>query len=94
MWTTSSATHHAAHTACLATGSDRQLAALQRMAAFSAAVRGHALATWQIGDHSALARCVLCDAELCVYSPVLQPEMDGSALEHFCGQPVDVENAA
>jgi len=70
----------------MTTGLVHQLAALQRIAAFSAAVRGHELGEWQTGEGFALARCTRCGAELRVYYPALQPEMDGPALGHACGQ--------
>jgi hypothetical protein len=61
-----------------------QFAALHRIALFSAAVRGHKLGDWCTGEGSAQASCVLCGAELRVYFPVVQPEMDGPALEQEC----------
>jgi len=61
-----------------------QLAALQRIAVFSAAVRGHELGEWHTGEDFALASCVRCGAALRVYFPALQPEMDGPALERAC----------
>jgi hypothetical protein len=61
-----------------------QLAGLHRIAWFSAAVRGHKLGEWRTGEGVGLASCVLCGAELSVYFPVIQPEMDGPALEKEC----------
>ena len=61
-----------------------QLAALQRMAAFSAKVRGHELGEWQAGDGTASASCLRCGAGLRVYYSVLQPDMDGAALHCLC----------
>jgi hypothetical protein len=71
-----------------------QLAALQRIAAFSAAVRGHELEGWRTGEESALASCIRCGAEVRVYFPALQPEMDGPAYEHLCGKRVVAGRAA
>jgi hypothetical protein len=73
----------------MANGSTSELAVLQHIAAFSAAVRGHELGAWEAGDHSAVACCVRCGAAVRVYFPAVQPEMDGPALEQLCG-----ENAA
>jgi len=61
-----------------------QLAALRRIALFSAALRGHKVGGWRIGESFAEASCVQCGAGLRVYFPVIQPEMDGSALEREC----------
>jgi hypothetical protein len=72
----------------------RQLAALQRIAAFSAEVRGHRLGEWQTGEGCALANCIQCGAELRVYFPALQPEIDGPALDGECGQRVVAVEAA
>jgi len=61
-----------------------QLAAAQRIAAFSATLRGHELGEWRTGAGVARASCTHCGAELRVYFPALQPEMDGPALEDAC----------
>jgi len=63
-----------------------QLAALKHIAGFSAAVRGHELGEWRTGERSALATCIRCGADVRVYFPALQPEMDGPSLEHLCGR--------
>ena len=68
----------------MTTGIAGQLNALQRIAAFTAAVRGHELGAWQVSEDRAIACCVRCGAALRVYFPVLQPEMDGQALEGLC----------
>ena len=78
----------------MANESARQLAPLQRIAVFSAKVRGHVLGDWHAGDSSAVASCVRCGAALRVYFPVIQPEMDGPALEQLCGERVEGERAA
>jgi hypothetical protein len=62
----------------------RQLAALQRIAKFSASLRGHQLADWQTGEDFAQASCIQCGAALRVYFPALHPEMDGPALKRAC----------
>jgi hypothetical protein len=64
----------------------RQIAALQRIAAFSARVRGHDLGEWQTGEEFASASCIRCRAEVRVYYSPIQPEMDGAALNRQCGQ--------
>lgn len=61
-----------------------QLTALRRIAAFSAALRGHELGEWHTSDNFALASCIRCGAELRVYFPAIQPDMDGRALEQAC----------
>ena len=71
-----------------------QLAALQRIAAFSAALRGHGLGEWQTGEGFALAKCIQCGAELRVYFPALEPEMDGPALDHECARRAVAAEAA
>jgi len=63
-----------------------QLTALQRIAAFSAKVRGHELGEWYSGDGFASARCGRCGAELRVYFSPVQPEIDGAAIDRLCGQ--------
>jgi hypothetical protein len=66
---------------------------LQRTAAFSAAVCGHALGEWRASGHFALASCIRCGAELRVYFPALQPEMEGSALDDLCGERAATQRA-
>ena len=63
-----------------------QLTALQRIAVFSARLRGHELATWTAGEACASARCIRCGAEVRVYLSLIQPEMDGAALDCLCGE--------
>jgi hypothetical protein len=58
---------------------------LQRIAAFSAKLRGHELVEWRAGEGFAQAACILCRAELRVYSSLAQPDMDGPALDGLCG---------
>jgi len=70
-----------------------QLAALKRIAEFSARLRGHELGEWHTGEGFAQASCIRCRAELRVYHSVIQPEMDGTALESLCSKG-DVERAA
>jgi hypothetical protein len=71
-----------------------QLAALQRIAAFSVALRGHELGLWNTGEDSALASCIRCGAAVRVYFPAFQPEMDGAALDRACDPRVVAERAA
>jgi hypothetical protein len=78
----------------MTTGTENQVAALQRIAAFSAAVRGHEVGSWRTGDGLATASCVHCGAELRVYFPAMQPAMDGPALDHVCKVRTAVGKAA
>ena len=66
--------------------------ALQRIAAFSAKLRGHELGEWHRSEGFAQATCVRCRAELVVYNSLVQPEMDGPVLDQQCG--VDLKSAA
>jgi hypothetical protein len=61
-----------------------QIAVLQRIAAFAAKVRGHALGKWRTGDGFAVASCIQCGREITVYCSVTGPEMDGEALACEC----------
>jgi hypothetical protein len=61
-----------------------QLAALQRIAIFSAKLRGHELGAWRNDDVLAFASCIHCGRELRVYCSPLQPDIDGSALKDPC----------
>lgn len=70
----------------------RQLEALERIAAFSAKVRGHQLTGWKRSRHSSTAACASCGRTLTVYRSLLQPEMQGDALESECEEPL--RNAA
>lgn len=67
---------------------------LQRIAAFSAQIRGHQLGEWRTGEGVMLVNCVRCRAELRVYHSVIQPEMDGAALDTHCGQKEAAHRAA
>jgi hypothetical protein len=78
----------------MTTGVADQLAALQPIAAFSAAMRGHGLGEWQTGEGFALAHCIQCSAELRVYFPALEPEMDGPALDYECAHHAVAAEAA
>jgi len=61
-----------------------QLAALQRIATYSARLRGHELGAWHTLAGCSLARCIRCHAELRVYFPAIQPEVAGPAIERPC----------
>ena len=61
-----------------------QLIALQRIAQFSAKVRGHELGPWRATEVSAQSNCTHCGEPLRVYVSLIQPEMDGAALEGEC----------
>jgi len=78
----------------MATEINRQVAALQRIAVFSAALRGHELGKWVTGEDFAQSGCIRCGAESRVYFPALQPEMYGSALEQECPANAVAELAA
>lgn len=61
-----------------------QLAALQRIADFSARLRGHEPGLWRASEDSAVANCIHCGRELRIYSSLMQPDIDGSILEDTC----------
>jgi len=65
-------------------GLARQLAALQRIAAFSATVRGHELGEWHTRKGCSSTHCIRCRAQLRVRFPAIQPEVDGTAVERLC----------
>ena len=71
-----------------------QFEILKRIATFSAGVRGHELGDWHESENGAKTSCRQCGAELRVYYPALQPEMDGPALDRLCGERPAVEQAA
>ena len=78
----------------MTTGMANQVATLQRIAVFSAAVRGHEVGGWQIEENSATATCLHCGAAVRVYFPALDPKMDGPAVEDTCGAEAVVGRAA
>jgi hypothetical protein len=59
---------------------DHQMTALQRIAEFSARVRGHQPNGWWTLEGSATSRCATCERSVGVYRSLAQPEMDGAAL--------------
>jgi hypothetical protein len=61
-----------------------QLAALERIAIFSARLRGHELGAWRNDEVLAFASCVHCGREVRVYCSPLQPDIDGLGLEDGC----------
>jgi hypothetical protein len=61
-----------------------QFQALARVAAFSAALRGHQLAGWLESVDSATAVCAECQSGVTVYRSLLEPTVDGLALEVDC----------
>jgi hypothetical protein len=61
-----------------------QLAALERIAIFSARLRGHEPGAWRNDEVLAFASCVHCGRELRVYCSPLQPDIDGLGLEDGC----------
>jgi hypothetical protein len=63
-----------------------QVAALQRIATFSAKLRGHELGEWQMGEGFATAGCVRCGQGIRVYWSLVQPEMEGPALDKPCNK--------
>ena len=58
---------------------------MQRMAVFSAKLRGHELGDMRAGNGFARATCIRCQAELRVYTSLFQPDMDGTVLDRLCG---------
>jgi len=67
-------------------GLSQQLEVLQRIAAFSAQLRSHQLAPWEIRDYSARTICSTCGREVTVYTSLLQPDIGGDALSEDCGE--------
>ena len=67
-------------------GLSQQLEVLQRIAAFSARLRGHQLAAWEVRDYSARAICSVCGREVAVYISLLEPDIGGDALSEDCGE--------
>jgi hypothetical protein len=61
-----------------------QLTALQRIAVFSAGLRGHELGEWRTGESLTLASCVHCGREVHAYCSPIQPDIDGPGLEGAC----------
>lgn len=62
-----------------------QIFAFDGIAGAAAKVRGHKLGDWRIQDGWAAATCIRCGRTLVVYyCPLLEPDMDGSALRHGC----------
>jgi hypothetical protein len=61
-----------------------QLTALQRIAVFSAKLRGHELGAWRTGKGLAVASCVHCGRELRAYCSPGEPDIEGSCLEDAC----------
>jgi|HubBroStandDraft_5_1064220.scaffolds.fasta_scaffold1498499_1 hypothetical protein len=61
-----------------------QFDSLERIAAFAAKVRGHQLTGWKRSRYSATAACAACNRTVTVYLSLLQPEMQGAALEGEC----------
>lgn len=67
------------------TGIANQLGILQRIAAFSAQAHGHELTAWRICEFSATAACSKCRRTVTVHASLLQPDIEGSALNAECG---------
>jgi hypothetical protein len=65
-----------------------QLANLQRIAAFSAGLRGHQLGLWWSCEDSATACCSKCGRSVTVYVSLMLPDMDGTALAEDCNAAV------
>ena len=66
------------------TGVAHQLEILQRIAAFSAQAYGHELTAWRICEFSATAACSKCRRTVTVHVSLLQPDIEGSALNAEC----------
>jgi len=65
-----------------------QLDVLERIAAFAAKVRGHRLTGWTRSPHSSTAACSECNRTVTVYRSLVQPEMQGDAIESDCKEPL------
>jgi hypothetical protein len=63
---------------------DGQLAIAQRIAAFSARLRGHELGVWRDEQDHSRANCIHCGAEARVYSSLYEPDAGGAALLAGC----------
>jgi len=61
-----------------------QFDVLMRIAAFSAALRGHQLTAWRETANSAHSSCAKCGHSVTVYPSLFEPTMDGLALEVDC----------
>lgn len=61
-----------------------QLIGLQRIASFSVQLRGHDMGAWRTDNQSAVASCLHCGRELYAYCSLLQPDIEGPALEDYC----------
>jgi len=61
-----------------------QIIAFDSIASVAAHVRGHELGQWRVEDGAAAATCVRCGRGLVVYYSPLQPDMEGSMLQHGC----------
>ena len=70
-----------------------QLAALQRIAVFSARLRGHEMGEWRTDNSCAVGSCVRCGRQLRLACSPFEPDIDGPALESICNQGA-VEKAA
>jgi hypothetical protein len=62
-----------------------QLEILQRIAMFSAQAHGHSLNAWRTSEYSATAACSKCGSTVTVYVSLLQPDIEGTALNAECG---------
>jgi len=67
------------------TGTAHQLEVLRRIAAFSAQAHGHELAAWWSCEFSATAACAKCRRTVTVHVSLLQPDIEGPALNAECG---------
>ncbi len=65
-----------------------QLDVLERIAAFAAKIRGHQLTGWKRSQHSSTAACAACGRTATVYRSLVQPEMQGDAIEGDCEEPL------
>ena len=61
-----------------------QIIAFDSIASVAANVRGHELGSWRLQDGMAAATCIRCGRSLVVYYSPLQPDMEGSMLQHTC----------
>jgi hypothetical protein len=61
-----------------------QIAVLKHIAGFAAGLRGHQLGRWQDQDAMSSVHCGRCGCELHVVRTLMQPEIEGTALDEAC----------
>ncbi len=61
-----------------------EISALQRVAEFSVQLRGHQLGEWGSYEGYCQATCIRCSRSVRVYRSLVDPDMDGPALDAPC----------